>query len=1514
MEEIDHKPAKEGLRGLNKDFSLPGYVTINPPVDVKIKRKMPASETVACGGFHTLVATVDGGVWSFGSASFGVLGLGDNDQPEPRAHPCENEIVFGNQKSTRGMASSAARHRQPVPMRINLEHFGGRRILRVAAGYAHSAAVSAEGFLYTWGCGDSGRLGHGDEHDVSVPSKLDGKFQGQRVEAIAAGYAHTVAATEDGVLWAWGKLGLESKTLVPTPVETAVEWIKHSKQEPTHGHIISNPELSSALESRTSFSRHDWRAFGVKNARKGDFVKSADWYFKLATLESAGRALSSYEAGSNILALQTLVHEHDMAIAQEVRDLAGKGRACVALADCYASAGQVTKAFYLYERSVSTFEEAKNAGCQDMAVYVKFSHLLASQTCVEDAGVGAAKEKEIAVKSTSGTGMGTYYQMRKAALSKRLQKDSTIVPVEDVLDRSERLRDLLTRCRARIPEIVGTIEAAQEALKGAEWLNKGLEHFLAQLAPKSCQVANGGAEMDEVLEQAMERKSVRDRMKSFMQTISSSRAKERRNEGPSSLASCLQPSDDIPHCGIRKIVSTLLLMLGDEDGWVRLASTSALRACIKSLCVPAKQVEPPTASCRETSASYTPEMGQSVESSSKACGQEDQASMAEERRVAIEALGYTAARGDQRVLDKARVWLESPCWGIRCAAAATVGRVGLGDANCAGLLVRRLLDDGDPSVRAAAAAGLLAIFEHCSSESPLFQESDQTESVIADVAHHLVHPNRQIRHAAQASLIEAGIVNDGAHACTSSSVCAQHGTQIPKHGIVVARTLAGIARDNNPGRSWSSYESRAEACQLLLKLRLWDPVILPPLELYAFSLWHADLTVRRRAADHLSQLAFRNDNEEEEEENTREVLVQMLSIGLDDTDPQVRRFALGGLERICRPHDEHATRALAEMLHKETDKGILTSGIHCLSRNNTVVAHQVLPLLTAHRDKSVSLAARDCLKQLEVDVHVVLLDIQHPEWPNRLACVSRISSIFSKRGATLVNSNFVQDCRKPGFNDGDCVLAVLDRQLHLDMSIDEMRQAAPFVHKDGVRMDDEKTWLDLEETFPCRIVLVDLYTLRTLRRAGAQDGAIIYVAILNAHAFVISAEGMTHLNMQRTQEYCGYHEIIAAITQRLEDGHEDMFIRYAAARALGDVSVDGDALALAALKSQFSVNGLEAVTMSALSKVCTAHNRDVLEFMCSKLDSSDSAIVLPTLVCFVELFALGADGCHCGKGDPACALHTSSTIAFIDTICNTCERMIVHGPDDQDVAVTNALKWVRSSLLGVSSERNLCTMTQMPASRGARLDRQRIKEKRAGEKEARFRRWRNSAIAELKSDVGVRRFDALGKLELWPGRLKYLDIEAIDALASALFDVFPRVRRRAMLLLRRCAKSTPDLLKYCVDLLLDVINKRDTANSTNAVLVLGDIVPRGHPRAGEVVTFLLKQLNIQRVNYLGHGIRRSIWDRVVGFRQATLETLFKMMPSGDSKTFVGKLAVICMCMCVCVCASMCVSARVCVCF
>jgi hypothetical protein len=95
----------------------------------------------ACGKAHTLVVTEDGGLWACGAGGYGRLGLNDD----------EDRRVFE---------------------RVGAGAFGGARVVAAVAGYEHSAAVTEDGALWTWGCGGDGQLGHGDDQRRLVPTRV----------------------------------------------------------------------------------------------------------------------------------------------------------------------------------------------------------------------------------------------------------------------------------------------------------------------------------------------------------------------------------------------------------------------------------------------------------------------------------------------------------------------------------------------------------------------------------------------------------------------------------------------------------------------------------------------------------------------------------------------------------------------------------------------------------------------------------------------------------------------------------------------------------------------------------------------------------------------------------------------------------------------------------------------------------------------------------------------------------------------------------------------------------------------------------------------------------------------------------------------------------------------------------------------------------------------------------------------------------------------------------------------
>lgn len=53
-----------------------------------------------------------------------------------------------------------------------IESLQGKHVKDIACGSGHSAAITTNGELYTWGQGDHGRLGHGDTVNQSKPKQV----------------------------------------------------------------------------------------------------------------------------------------------------------------------------------------------------------------------------------------------------------------------------------------------------------------------------------------------------------------------------------------------------------------------------------------------------------------------------------------------------------------------------------------------------------------------------------------------------------------------------------------------------------------------------------------------------------------------------------------------------------------------------------------------------------------------------------------------------------------------------------------------------------------------------------------------------------------------------------------------------------------------------------------------------------------------------------------------------------------------------------------------------------------------------------------------------------------------------------------------------------------------------------------------------------------------------------------------------------------------------------------------
>eukprot|EP00118_Oscarella_pearsei_P022140 m.252836 g.252836 ORF g.252836 m.252836 type:complete len:3992 (+) comp40356_c1_seq2:177-12152(+) len=159
--------------GLNGRLGLGHSKNVPKPEQIEaLSRYVVKKIAVHSGGRHCLAITADGKLFSWGEGDNGKLGHGDKQSLE-------------------------------TPKLV--EALKAKRIRDIACGSAHSAAVTSNGELFTWGLGDYGRLGHGDTETLLKPKKVE-KLSGHRVVHVACGSrdAQTLALTDDGNVWSWG--------------------------------------------------------------------------------------------------------------------------------------------------------------------------------------------------------------------------------------------------------------------------------------------------------------------------------------------------------------------------------------------------------------------------------------------------------------------------------------------------------------------------------------------------------------------------------------------------------------------------------------------------------------------------------------------------------------------------------------------------------------------------------------------------------------------------------------------------------------------------------------------------------------------------------------------------------------------------------------------------------------------------------------------------------------------------------------------------------------------------------------------------------------------------------------------------------------------------------------------------------------------------------------------------------------------------------------------------------------
>ncbi|TRY88331.1 hypothetical protein DNTS_018819 [Danionella cerebrum] len=179
---------------------------------------------VMCGNQHCLALSRDGQLFVWGENSSGQLGLEKSEPssltPQPLNSLCGIPLaqistggdhsfalsfsgaVFGWGRNSAGQLGLNDEQDRAVPCHIKF--LRSQKVVYISCGEEHTAALTKEGGLFTFGCGSKGQLGHDSIRNEPLPRRVM-ELMGSEVSQIACGRNHTLAyVPSTGLLYAFG--------------------------------------------------------------------------------------------------------------------------------------------------------------------------------------------------------------------------------------------------------------------------------------------------------------------------------------------------------------------------------------------------------------------------------------------------------------------------------------------------------------------------------------------------------------------------------------------------------------------------------------------------------------------------------------------------------------------------------------------------------------------------------------------------------------------------------------------------------------------------------------------------------------------------------------------------------------------------------------------------------------------------------------------------------------------------------------------------------------------------------------------------------------------------------------------------------------------------------------------------------------------------------------------------------------------------------------------------------------
>uniref|UniRef100_A0A672YT66 HECT domain-containing protein n=1 Tax=Sphaeramia orbicularis TaxID=375764 RepID=A0A672YT66_9TELE len=241
---------------------------------------------VMCGNQHCIALSRDGQLFTWGQNTSGQLGLGKGEPSKLAPQPLKSlagiplaqitaggdhsfalslsGAVFGWGKNRAGQLGLNDKQDRAVPCHIKF--LRSQKVVYISCGEEHTAALTKDGGLFTFGDGSWGQLGHGSSNNELLPRRVM-ELMGTEVSQIACGRHHTLAfVPSSNMVYAFGcnshgqlGTGIMRDARSPFPVKSTfwAGFVKEGNSVPPEDFRVVN--ISKSLSPINYERLNSWR-------------------------------------------------------------------------------------------------------------------------------------------------------------------------------------------------------------------------------------------------------------------------------------------------------------------------------------------------------------------------------------------------------------------------------------------------------------------------------------------------------------------------------------------------------------------------------------------------------------------------------------------------------------------------------------------------------------------------------------------------------------------------------------------------------------------------------------------------------------------------------------------------------------------------------------------------------------------------------------------------------------------------------------------------------------------------------------------------------------------------------------------------------------------------------------------------------------------------------------------------------------------------------------------------------